>query len=308
MNHPKLTFEVLEDNSLSEIIHGGSADRRLLSLTNDFEEGQWRHDHFLKFVLDHIGETALSEEERGKAVGMNFYSALIEAISRLRKVNNDKGKGGEIAEILLYGIMREYFSALPVVPKIFYKQNDNDNAKGADSVHIILEDDGRFSLWLGEAKFYNSIDNSRLDDPVESVLNTLEKRTLKKEASVLTNIKDLDLLIPSPSVRGQIKEALSPNTSIDKIRALLHIPILLLHECEITSIATAMTEEFKNKLKEKHRKSAQAYFSKLDANNSKRESSIYKLDEIKFHLILFPVPNKEVILKKFYDKVNAIII
>ena len=48
-------------------------------------------------------------------------------------------EGSELAEILLYGIMHHHYKALPVVPKIFNKQNSNDNAKGADSVHIVLE-------------------------------------------------------------------------------------------------------------------------------------------------------------------------
>ena len=58
---------------------------------------------------------------------------LIEAAKNLRLTDidgDDPGKGSEIAEIALYGIMHHHFGALPVVPKIFYKQNVQDNAKG----------------------------------------------------------------------------------------------------------------------------------------------------------------------------------
>ncbi|MGY8685369.1 Hachiman antiphage defense system protein HamA [Bradyrhizobium sp. UFLA05-153] len=68
----------------------------------------------------------------------------------------------------------------PVVTKIFYKQNDQDNAKGADSVHIVVNGDD-FTLWFGEAKFYNSIADARLDAVVTSVLNSLSTDKLKKE-------------------------------------------------------------------------------------------------------------------------------
>lgn len=80
------------------------------------------------------------------------YTTLTESVKNLRLVDTDNGQGSEIAEIVLYGIMRYYYGALPVVPKIFA----NDNAKGADSVHIVLDDKGDFTLWLGEAKFYSN--------------------------------------------------------------------------------------------------------------------------------------------------------
>lgn len=308
MSIPRISFELLEDITLSDICDDQSANRKLLSLSNDFEEGKWRCNHFLRFILNNIGETALSEEERQKALGVNFFGALQNAISRLRIVDEDKGKGGEIAEIILYGIMRQYYNALPVVPKIFYKQNDKDNAKGADSVHISLEESGKFSLWLGEAKFYNSIDDGRLDNPVNSVLNSLENHAIRKETSIVSNIKDLELLIKSPDIIDKIKEALHPETSIDKIRSLLHVPILLLHECSITAGAYELSDDVKNLIIEKHRKCAINYFNKLDNKNPKRESPIYKIDEIKFHLILLPVPNKDLVVSMFYNKVNDIVL
>lgn len=307
MDIPKLSFELLEDINLSEICVDQSANRKLLSLSNDFEEGKWRDTHFIRFILNNIGETALTEEERQKALGINLYGALQNAISRLRLVEEDKGKGGEIAEIILYGIMRQYYNALPVVPKIFYKQNDKDNAKGADSVHICLEDEGKFSLWLGEAKFYNSIDDGRLDNPVNSVLSSLENHALRKETSIICNLKEMELLIKSHNIIKQIKEALHPETNIEKIRSLLHVPILLLHECSITAGASELTDELKNRIIEKHRNCAINYFKKLDNKNPKRENPIYKLDEIKFHLILLPVPKKDMIISMFYKKVNDIV-
>lgn len=307
MTSPRLSFEVLADTSLAEFCSRHTENRRILSLTNDFEEGKWRANYMRNFILDNITLTALSAEEREKAIGTDLYSALEHAVSRLRIVDSDKGKGSEIAEIILYGIMRQYFNAIPVVPKIFYKQNDNDNAKGADSVHICLEEDGDFSLWLGEAKFYNSIDDNRLDDPVNSVLNSLEKHSLRKETSIVSNIKDLELLIKPKELVEKIKNALRPETSIDKIRSLIHIPILLLHECSITANACELTEEFKNSIIEKHRKCAISYFDKLNEKNPKRENPIYKIEEIKFHLILLPVPNKSEIVSMFYKKVNSIL-
>ena len=45
----------------------------------------------------------------------------------------------------------------------------------------MIEDEDNFSFWLGEAKFYNKLENSRLDKVVESVYDTLTSNKIKKE-------------------------------------------------------------------------------------------------------------------------------
>ncbi|WP_248127474.1 HamA C-terminal domain-containing protein [Brucella pituitosa] len=138
-------------------------NERLLSYVNDFEDGKWCYKDFQNFIWGNIAQTALSERERAALVDQGF-TALLAAAKNLRLTDNDKvGEGSEIAEIFLYGLMRAHFKALPVVPKIFYKQNSQDNAKGADSVHIVV-DGNDFTLWFGEAKFYNSIAAARQFD------------------------------------------------------------------------------------------------------------------------------------------------
>lgn len=135
--------DFVDDTSLSPI------DRKYcLSLVNGFEDGHWQTKSFLEFIWDNVKETALSKKER-EALADKESSMLDRAVVNLR-ITDDDITGGEIAEILLYGVMRHHYGALPVVPKIFYKQNKNDFAKGADSVHIVIEKDSSFSLWLGK--------------------------------------------------------------------------------------------------------------------------------------------------------------
>lgn len=298
---PKFTFEVIYENSLFNLDETLSSKQHFMSICNDYEDGEWRRTEFLKFVMDNLIETALSYEERQKMINSPF-SALCHAIPRLRIVKKDKGKGGEIAEICLYGIMSKYFNALPVVPKIFHKQSTQDNAKGADSVHIKLEDEKTFTLWFGEAKFYNSIDSSRLDDPVQSVLNAIEKEALRKENSIIMGLKDLDQLVKDKNMLNSIKSMLDPSTSIDRIKQILHIPILLLYQCDITQKATELTDEVKNEIIEFHKHSAKLYFKKL--NNTQKEKAIFNFDKINFHLILFPVHDKKDIVENFYKQIQ----
>lgn len=170
-----MEFEILIDCSFSDINLDQSlapVDKKFTtSFLNDFEDGQWRYSKFQSFIWDNIAETSLSYRERESLVN---HSLLVAAAKNLRLTDSDKedvGRGSELAEIVLYGLMKHHYQALPVVPKIFYKQNAQDNAKGADSVHIVVESNGDFSIWFGEAKFYNNIEDARLSSIVTSVEN-----------------------------------------------------------------------------------------------------------------------------------------
>lgn len=301
-------FDVIIDDWLLNVCTNFSkkpADRkRIHSLINDFEAGEWRFNKFQSFIWDNIAECALSAKEREALIDKK-HSTLVRAAQNLRltdKAKDKHGKGSELAEIVLYGIMRKYYDALPVVPKIYYKQNAQDNAKGADSVHIVLEGCDKFSLWFGEAKFYNSIDDDRLGSIIQSVENSLQLNKLKKENSIITNVNNLDeLLEGQPYLAKFINDALSSENSLDNLKPILHIPILLLHECSITSDVTELSKEYKANLIEFHKERSASFFSK---QIHKLAGVIHKYKDIHFHLILFPVPDKEKIVNEFIHDVT----
>ena len=225
----------------------------LLSVVNGFEDGKWREDLFRQFVMNNIAQTGLSADERENICTIDLYTQITRSIMNLRLVDCENGQGSEIAEIVLYGIMRYHYNALPVVPKIFYKQNSNDNAKGADSVHIVIDEDKMdFTLWLGEAKFFNDIIDERLYDPINSVFEALGTEKIKKENSIITNIKDLEYVINNPDIRKKVKEVLRHDVSIDEVKKRLHVPIMLLHECSITKGARELSPEYLEEIKHYH--------------------------------------------------------
>lgn len=85
---------------------------------------------------------------------------------------------------------------------------------------------------------------------------------------------------------------------IDEIKPKLHIPILLLHECQITASTTEMSDEYKNSIISFHRDRAHSFFKK----QINKLSSVHKYSEINFHLILFPVPDKTKIVNWFISQ------
>jgi len=295
-----ITFEILIDESFSNINTDSSLtptnNKSVLSMINDFEDGKWRYEKFQNFIWDNIAETALSFKERESLINKS-HSILTSAAQNLRLTdkNGDISKGSELAEIVLYGIMKQHYKALPVVPKIFYKQNPQDNAKGADSVHIVIENGTDFSIWFGEAKFYTSIEDARLGVILDSVENSLITDKIKKENSIITNVSDIELLIDDKDLVLRIKKALSTKESIDNLKPKLHVPILLLHECDITKKQSALTDVYKNEIIDYHKKRTESYFKK----QINQFGSIHKYSEIQFHVILFPVPSKKNIVDKF---------
>ncbi|MFP4548799.1 MAG: Hachiman antiphage defense system protein HamA [Fidelibacterota bacterium] len=113
-------FKILIDDSFINYIKKDKLEpvdkKHILSIVNDFEDGVWRYKNFQKFIWNNVAETALSYNEREKLIG-DPASTLIEAAQNLRLTdkNNDVSKGSELAEILLYGIMKHVYNALTVV-------------------------------------------------------------------------------------------------------------------------------------------------------------------------------------------------
>lgn len=303
-----MNFEIILDDIFSVLTLDNSLkpidNKKVLSIINGYEDGKWRFENFQKFIWNNIKETALSYKERQSLIKEGEDSILTEAAKNLRlaESEDDIGRGSEIAEILLYGIMKNHYKALPIVPKIFYKQNTQDNAKGSDSVHIVLEGDDKFTLWLGESKFYNTIENARLGKIIDSVKDSLSLKKLKKENSIITNVSDINEFKEiSEEQREKIKAILSQSESIDNIKPILNIPILLLHECKITQGCTHLSDEYIEEIKNYHRDRATQYFKK----QIKECSDVDMYSEIKFHIILFPVPEKEIIVEKFIKKADV---
>jgi hypothetical protein len=147
---------------------------QLLSLSNIFENGSWKQENIEHFIGNHLPEAALSAKERNALIGEPFSILQQSKINLRQSTSTSKAEGSELAEIFLYGIMKKHYSALPLVPKIFYKQNSRDYAKGADSVHLVIENND-FSIWLGECKFYNGLSDAFKPAlvSVKELLNTI---------------------------------------------------------------------------------------------------------------------------------------
>ena len=307
--NPDFVFSVLVDDELIKDYQPSGfvpeGNESFVSVVNDFEDDKWRIGKFLNFVIDNLKETALTAKERAALVNREG-EILSRAANCLRIEENGNSRGSEVGEILLYGLMREYYGALPAVPKIWHKQNRQNTAKGADSVHVVIKEDNRFELWLGEAKFYKDVSGA-ITKAVESVKDMLSLAAIRKENSFITDLEDLRICLQekhpdtAETLLLDISKMLDVQTSIDLVKPILHIPILLLHECNLTKAATGLSDEYKRSIKEAHLKNAQDYFKK-QKGALKDEIPLYSA--IHFHLVLFPIPNKDSVVDGFYKRIE----
>ncbi len=292
-NKNNVTFEVCLDFAIDN-----SHNKFLLSLINDYEEGEWGFEKFNQYIMDTLAETALTKKER-EALREKPYSLIKQSIANLNQ------KEGEVGEIFLYGIMKKYYNALPIVPKIFYKQNTNDNAKGADSVHLTIENQ-ECHLWLGESKFYTDITDA-ISKAIKSIKDLLVKDKLNKEKSIITNINDLESYMEdkkdevSEENINKIKKILRQDTSIDELKNILHIPISIIYQCEITKTCNELSEEYKQEIAKFHQEKVKQAITKI----TNELNTVHKVEKIKFHIILFPVPDKEKIQCNFTKKLEV---
>lgn len=301
-----------EERTKFKILFDGLIDLNIsnkhfeLLLANDYESYKWRYEKFLNEVINGMYQTALTNDERNACIADDDFERMREsAKEKLKEVkrNQDKEpqhyeKGGEIGEMLLYRIMAKYYDALPIVPKIFYKQNYNDYAKGADSVHIVVKDD-EFSLWFGESKFYKDI-NRAIDSALKSISNFLSNdKQIRNENRIITNLKELEKFNEiTKEMASQITKTLDRDNSLDNIKQILHIPILLIYECKLTKEETEMSDKYKDNVKKDMQKHSRKMFEEL------REIDIPHIDKIFFHIILFPVPDKNKIVKETYKQLG----
>lgn len=265
----------------------------VLGIINKYINGEWNLKHFCTFFEDNIIFSALSKEELDALhkpktkLKKAFYN-----LKEMKKKDNDKIEitDGEVGEVFLYGIMYEYYDAINLVPKIFYKQNRNDNVKGADSVHITISDQ-EIGIWFGEAKFYLDI-KSAITQAVSSISEFFEDLIYKELSISYPYLKDYKNDIDKKSF-NKLKYLLKEE-NIDKLKEYLHVPILILYEEEKLKNVKSMDEFISEEINSIFINNAMSLLNKqiIEFQNH----NIFKYESIKIHIIFFPILNKKDIM------------
>ncbi|WP_369025055.1 DUF1837 domain-containing protein [Qipengyuania sp. RANM35] len=233
-------YENIPENFLEEVVSDSALGFPSSSYCAGFELKAWRcnelADHFIEWLADY----ALKEDELAVSHG-NMYVRLREAAARVYKSENYK-KRGEIGEIALHAICREFFDTIPITPRVFYLTSSNEVVKSFDSVHVRYPDSFP-EIWLGEAKFYEDR-NAGLKDAIASVRKHIDQGFLKNEKLILG--PQISKNIPHYE---KIRSLFSSNTSLDKLFQSAVFPICITSNSDVTGSAEVIDPPYRDAIK-----------------------------------------------------------
>lgn len=199
-----------------------------------FELSAWRCDALADHLIEWIADYALHEDELRVHHG-NMYVRLREAAIRIYS-SPEYAQRGEVGEIALHAICREFFGTIPFAPRVFYLTSSNEVVKSFDMVHVRYPAAGP-ELWLGEAKFYKSgVEGARA--AVKSLTQHLDQGFLQNEKLILG--PQISRNIPEYQ---RIRDLLSAQTSLDELFKTAIFPVCIASESvAITSTKTICDE------------------------------------------------------------------
>lgn len=205
-----------------------------------FELGVWRCDALADHLIEWMVEYALHEEELSVNHG-NMYVRLKEAAARIYNSKHYE-KRGEIGEIAMHAICRQFFNTIPLAPRVFYLTASNEVVKSFDLVHVGYNEKIP-ELWLGEAKFFEKgVDGARA--AVQSLNTHLEAGFLRNEKLILG--PQISRNVP---MYQEIRDILSAKTSLDKLFETAIFPICIACDSAATVSAKNICEEYLESLK-----------------------------------------------------------
>ena len=267
------------------IIHKNESIPDLHGICAGFEGEQWRKEQLVDHLFEYLPEFALNYSEYEDLCGDNAISKIRQAAANIYKSQKFKSRG-EFGELLLHSVIRETYSTIPAISKIFYKDGPNETVKGFDAVHVI--DLGKtLELWLGEAKFYSDI-SAAICSVVKELKQHVEIRYIRSEFIAITNKIDKNW-----KHSDKFKKMLDPNTSLDDVFENTCIPVLLTYDSNVLA---------------KYKISCAAYLEEITQEftglHSKFCNKLGKFP-VTIHLFLLPLNTKEELVKCFDNKLRG---
>ncbi|WP_165494512.1 HamA C-terminal domain-containing protein [Pseudoxanthomonas winnipegensis] len=201
-----------------------------------FEIQKWRCESFADHLIEWIADYALREDELHVNHG-NMYIRLKEAAARI--YNTDKYKSrGELGELALHAICRDFFETVPIAPRVFYLTSSNDVVKSFDMAHVRYIEPEGIELWLGESKLYRD-SSTAINAAIDSIRAHIDQGFLNNEKLILGPqiSKNLPLY-------DDIREVFSVQSSLDKLFSTAVFPVCIMADSLAVASATCHSDEY----------------------------------------------------------------
>lgn len=140
----------------------------------NYSDLQQMRDNFVEEMIDTVVKYVYSEEKQNKIVeefvneGRDKSAAYSKLIRKATQKFRRDHIQGQFSELLLFNLLQYHFKAVPLLRKMPITTNPKLERNGADAFHISYQN-GKYILYLGEAKTYSSL-RSALKDSISSIL------------------------------------------------------------------------------------------------------------------------------------------
>ena len=277
---------ILQPESFLEIcVHDVNSTLGLTGASVGYEQKLWRCNQFADHILEWLPEFALSPTEVLSIKSSNAV-ALIRKAARSIYATEKYRRRGEFGELLLHILMRQVFDTIPAISKIYYKDSANDTIKGFDAVHV-LDTGSELELWLGEAKFYQSI-RQAIRDVVKELHEHLDADYLRHEFALIGNKVE-----GTWPLSEALKELMHRNRTLDEVFARLCFPVLLTYDSPVVR---------------KHDVSSDAYLSDLKNEFKKHYHAFNQAGlpcSVRIHLFLLPLREKAELVRALDERLKS---
>lgn len=269
----------------SVIAHQDELVPGLTALCAGYELEHWRAKEFARHLMDWLIDFCLSYSELQSFNPLNAARFIRQAASRIYQTKKFENRG-EFGELMLHAILRQIYSTVPAVSKIYYKDSANDTVKGFDAVHVVEESDS-LELWLGEVKFYDNI-NRAISDVIAEIDAHMQRDYLRGEFLAIQNKVD-----DNWPHSNRLKKLLHENTSLDTIFDSVCLPILLTYDSQVLAQHTRYSEKYQTEIQEEVRRHYSRFASKKLPNR------------VRVHLFLVPLNTKAILLRELDERLRT---
>jgi len=237
MNGSIGAYAIKPERLLEQLSIDFSSNPSSMSACAGFELQAWRCNALSSHLIDWISDYALREEEL-HVNHSNMYVKIREAAIRIY-TSEKYEKRGEVGEIILHSICRDFFDTIPISPRVFYLSSSNDVVKSFDMAHVRYLDEENIELWLGEAKFYKNSSDA-VSQAISSIKDHIDQGFLNREKLLLGPQISKDL----PHYQ-KIRHLFSEKTSLDKLFASAVFPICIACDSDAAATGVAIDDAYR---------------------------------------------------------------
>jgi len=249
-----------------------------------FEQNKFRLTPLVDVLVRVIPEFAFGYQEGSTLLLTDAWDKLRDA-ARLIYTSDNYNNRGEFGEIVLHLLLRDFCGTIPLISKIYFKDNRNSAVKGFDGVHIQICETLK-KLWLGESKIYTN-GRSGVLDLAEDVKKHLKQDYLRSEFSLIST--KIPEKIPE---REYWIKLLDKHQTLDNIFGSICVPCVCTYSSNLFKNYQDVTKEYLQDFKKESHKLK----SDFDTVNA--------VTDVEIILMLLPIESKKDLVKTLDERLK----